>query len=1319
MTSEGGNASYPAPMPVGGACHNAIMTPKEDGSQAWFIADTPLSDPDRDSFGHPDVANNLLAMLRERRRGRQMIGLLGPFGVGKSSVIELLGQTLAGDEQHSLIRISAERHEIESFHRSFVFSVAEALVDRDLAPRSQVEQVIARLEYATTQSWADIRLSGVGRLFKLLSSRLRTRLGRQLIRFGGAVLLLLGVVTGILTINGFFETDTVSRATAWLSTIIGSMAATFTAVPLASLFTSAFQQVDPLRPGQHSSMRPRAEAADEYERVFAALVGLIDTRLVIAVDDVDRLDQREILPALNAIRSFQLTVSVDKQPAFVVSLDDTVIAPALVAQRRSHGGDSEDAERLVDEYLNRLFTLRQMMPLHAKRDLRAYARELLKVGGHRGADKLGTSLDTVLNILIHDDVQSPRHVIRLLNAFFADYRLATRRELSSTGKRAISSGLVSSAPAVLARMTVLKNDFPAFFAALVQDTRLLGDVEDDVRGSLDEEGVNDLEAKAGVDRTSEQYRSLKRFIGRTATWTEPIDDLLPFLYLGQDSLERSMGSADARRALSVLSNRQIAEFGRLLEDALAADDERRGAYVESIVDAVRSLEGLELANALATIAENAPKSVALSGSIAEAFADGLVRSPAVDLSTAGLALLLSAVTSEQHLSEITQAIRRVPAEDGPRAEWIRSVLDHDQHIAPYSKALQDVQAALEVTMKELADAGELDALEAFVGHLRPDSEPGIAEIVLASTLDGFAEAESDLTDDFPATAAAAASAFDKGDTSDRLQASLRSAIRAGVTTNGAMAALNIVEVMDVAAPQHIADLTYDWLTSVTEGPRDALVDEVRSGHVGWAEWLLVHTLQFAAHFTAAWGKKKSVPLSRQIAEVLALLIEKTKTIHPSGNAIARELLSSRPQDSGPIVQAASTMLSKKGEELDEDEQELFESILANRSGLSEEALDTLRGALHAALQLGANADARAQIIALLPQVRDDAGWSAWADLVIAETAAAATSTLSSCEAAADVILAVAPTTPSDQSAEAVLNLVRSTMLPYRHNSLAVEVVGRFAWPAAYRSRAIEAVAQVLSAGTVESLTAIFGQLSNVARGSLPVPAVAQLLAAGISELEPRATARVLRHLPLGEALETAVRLGDDASEEWTAALDSATAQEVSVFVNDAPSIWVGSELADASHSRLLFEIASREPQAFADAAAELVADFLANDDVRIVPERLGEVIEASPSSAEPIARAIEAALDGAAHEASVAIKLLPAIETSPILDRALSDGVAKALRRWSRDVIDRELSLRIAREARRGSATKKAALAAIGPGGPRKEPAKEVFRAVRSALRND
>lgn len=99
-------------------------------AEHWFLPDQPITDVAHDEFSHADVARNLAEMVRETQPP-SIIGLLGPFGVGKSTVVELLAQQIKGSADLGIVRVSAEPHsEPAGLHRTLIYAVAEALQDK-------------------------------------------------------------------------------------------------------------------------------------------------------------------------------------------------------------------------------------------------------------------------------------------------------------------------------------------------------------------------------------------------------------------------------------------------------------------------------------------------------------------------------------------------------------------------------------------------------------------------------------------------------------------------------------------------------------------------------------------------------------------------------------------------------------------------------------------------------------------------------------------------------------------------------------------------------------------------------------------------------------------------------------------------------------------------------------------------------------------------------------------------------------------------------------------------------------------------------------
>ena len=159
----------------------------------------------------------------------------------------------------------------------------------------------------------------------------------------------------------------------------------------------------------------------------------------------------EVLEALNTIKTFQ-SVPKGHPPIFVIACDDRIVEQAIAAAEDKPAAVVGRQATAAEEYLNKLFSVRQPLPPHLKDDMDGFAEKLLVDLGHAGVAALGDKLRDVLQILMHDGVVDPRHVIRLLNAFFVDYRLAVTREVQ--GGR-LGRGEVTGQAALLARLTAM------------------------------------------------------------------------------------------------------------------------------------------------------------------------------------------------------------------------------------------------------------------------------------------------------------------------------------------------------------------------------------------------------------------------------------------------------------------------------------------------------------------------------------------------------------------------------------------------------------------------------------------------------------------------------------------------------------------------------------------------------------------------------------------------------------------------------------------------------------------------------------------------
>ncbi|WP_162256296.1 P-loop NTPase fold protein [Arthrobacter sp. Soil736] len=699
--------------------------------EQWFITDAPISLTEKDAFGHADVANNLKTMIEGAGDHRLMIGLLGGFGVGKSTVIELLKNNLEGSGNYGVVRLSAERHEQVGFHRSMIFAFAEQLQENKLIKESKAEELLRELEFSTTRMAVDP-----------LAAPLLT-MGKDIVQKVRPLLKRLGFWTllGVLVFGLFLTAAALLGLDIWgfgvgLGGAIGVAVATLgPAYGFVTRLTGVQKYFESLlAPGQVSHLKPRVEAADGFERTFANLVEAVGTRLVIAVDDIDRLSATQVVEALNAVRSFQLTCRDGNRPIFIVSVDDGIVRQAIKGERAPDPAPESYSENtlrdaLVDDpadaYLNRLFVQQQQMPTHAQGDLVKYAASLLDPAFHAGAKSLGDYLDSVLTVLIYDKVNDPRHVIRLLNGFFGDFRIASRRE-GRQGVRSVSPGTITKNVRTLAQMTVLRIDFPDFYARLRDDVSLIDLVLADAAGNVGPEETWRAEFRS--------YSSLRDFIGRTQGFLEGVPSLIPFLYLGQDDIDKILGDKMARDIRGMLVNRQTGELQRAIQEWVSEGDETKlESLVELIVLTMRSGQGLELQNALSVvldIADALPEKGL--GDIAGGLSAALARAPGAVPIAKGL-LRLGKASPAPH---VKATLGRFLIRNTQDPEYGRAIAVLQNRTTAVSLLdPEQVRKYLESNLSHLSDSGTVDDFErwlsAFEGSLSEDLAPTMASAILA------------------------------------------------------------------------------------------------------------------------------------------------------------------------------------------------------------------------------------------------------------------------------------------------------------------------------------------------------------------------------------------------------------------------------------------------------------------------------------------------------------------------------------------------------------------------------------------------------------
>ncbi|MEU6098440.1 P-loop NTPase fold protein [Streptomyces sp. NPDC047079] len=678
------------------------------------------------------------------------IGLLGPFGSGKSSVVRLLTTELSVNDDWAVLHVSAEHHSGVARARALMYALLDAahqkgLIDKDtyLGERACLEgsrqRTLPRADRAAGTAgkpdrWRYLRAARDGACWVLAMLLLLWLLGVGAV----AIVHLLGAGGRVSAWTWFAPKGATS-----LTGVLVSAAAV--AAVLAAGREGALQS---LKAYEITLSTPRPDSTDELEQAFVRLLQHIDRRLVIAVDDIDRLAASDVLEALATVRSLLLTSTQHRRPpVFILSCDEDIVREAIVGvrpglahrpttgvpetetaeQQSAQTGDVAEAavrkvaEEAAQEYLNKLFTIRLVLPEHYDADLRDYAEELLlgTAPPHPLVAELGgsTAIRTLLQVLVHRQVRDPRHVIRLLNSFCADFQLAQRREQPVGNRPArIAPGEVTGHPIELARLTVLRYDFREMYDAVRAEHRLLHLLDDALLGSqqaLSDPLVGPYRASGpGVRLDLDRFPALA-FLNATVARarTQRPFQIGPLITLGSSKASRLLGSQMATEIDNELVQRngaalavRLAEGGqrlRVLQAATASlESIRRGQDLDNAITAALDALGSNVGTLTTDPSEEEQQAV-------HALTDCIVRQRdhlSLPLPSHLLIPLLS-LSAPAHLPRLREALRPTPSEPGEARSWAVALLT-----LPLGRDADILAPSLDAYFDALAEEGDSQEL---------------------------------------------------------------------------------------------------------------------------------------------------------------------------------------------------------------------------------------------------------------------------------------------------------------------------------------------------------------------------------------------------------------------------------------------------------------------------------------------------------------------------------------------------------------------------------------------------------------------------------
>src|SRR3989344_2309427 len=90
------------------------------------LQDKPLENGESDIFGHGEIANSVIEVIRKAPRPFN-IGIYGQWGVGKSTICKLIEDGLNKEKKYEVLYFDTWKYERDSFRRQFLISLDQKL----------------------------------------------------------------------------------------------------------------------------------------------------------------------------------------------------------------------------------------------------------------------------------------------------------------------------------------------------------------------------------------------------------------------------------------------------------------------------------------------------------------------------------------------------------------------------------------------------------------------------------------------------------------------------------------------------------------------------------------------------------------------------------------------------------------------------------------------------------------------------------------------------------------------------------------------------------------------------------------------------------------------------------------------------------------------------------------------------------------------------------------------------------------------------------------------------------------------------------------
>lgn len=553
-------------------------------TKKFFLKDSELISIDDDRFNQKDVVNNLRIII-ENTNPPYNIALIGKWGIGKSSIINLLLSKYRKDSDNYIVQeINAWKYEKESLKNVFLKQLWQGISGEKVKTFETIKKIyrdIINQDDAEENS----RFKNLLKMFGGVSG------------FVVCMSIIAFIIYKSVQLNGFVKGF-------WRECFLGycKNIGNILILPLILSFITIILSEFIKRYDKKIEVKIPIETTDDYETFLEDTINKKicqnkEKKIITVIDDLDRLSIDKIVEALDAIKAF---VGF-KNCIFIVPFDDSILKKALDENRtiKLDGNHQIVESELI---LDKLFQYKIYIPPLLSFDIKEYAVSLAKDSIPDFIEEY-CSIDifekVIRKVLIHKNVTTPRQVKKLINTFVNNKILITNR--SKNGKVEEKLLNIEEADLQLAKISVLQADFNDFYDVLFRNFDYINRIIDYHEGNykfndIDEDLKIFFEPK--VDKENKNYAEIKKeyeplinFLKQTEKYQ--VENIAPFMYLIQDDISIKTGDENNRRMISAMESKNEKTVRKMIEE--------NSNILESITYELETAEDIELLNGIITI----------------------------------------------------------------------------------------------------------------------------------------------------------------------------------------------------------------------------------------------------------------------------------------------------------------------------------------------------------------------------------------------------------------------------------------------------------------------------------------------------------------------------------------------------------------------------------------------------------------------------------------------------------------------------------------------------------------------------------------------